>query len=104
MTRTVLDRARELGELVLEKGRQYGHSHTVVAEILAALYPAGIRPDQYNDVLLVARIVDKLARIAHRGADGTDKGGESPYQDIAGYGLLGVEQDEALAADGEVLR
>ena len=45
----------------------------------------------YGDVLTIARIWDKIKRIA------TDKDafGESPYKDIAGYAILGVGKKKA---------
>jgi hypothetical protein len=48
------------------------------------LYPDGVKPEQYIDLLVTVRIVDKLFRIANK----KDAFGENPWQDIAGYGLL----------------
>lgn len=83
----------ELGAMCTEKERAYGRTVHAVTEIVGVLYPDGIRPDQYDDVLLVARIADKLCRIASRGPAGADLGGESPYDDIVGYGLLGARKE-----------
>jgi len=82
--------AQQLEKLVEKKQEKYGDSVTRSEQILKILYPNGIQPEQYGDVLLVARILDKLSRIA------TDKHafGESPYKDLAGYGLLGWAKDE----------
>ena len=76
-------------KLVTEKQAAYGDSFGKSGQILAILYPDGIRPDQYDDALAITRIIDKLFRIA------TDKDAfeESPYKDIAGYGLLGAAKD-----------
>lgn len=73
-----------IGRLVDEKQRAYGRSFDKAGEILRILYPDRIRPDQYDDVLAMVRILDKFFRIA------TNKTalGENPWQDIAGYGLL----------------
>ncbi len=81
---------KEIGELVNEKQRAYGNSFGKAGDVLKILYPDGIEPDQYDDALCIVRILDKLFRIA------TDKDalGESPYRDIAGYGLLGAENSE----------
>jgi len=81
--------ARELGELLVSKNLAYGSSFLKAGEFLALLYPAGIRPEQYGDALLLVRIFDKCMRAATR------KGafGESPYLDIAGYGLLGAVKE-----------
>ena len=59
-------------------------------EILKVLYPDGIEPKQYKDMLAVTRIIDKLFRIATQ----KEAFGESPFKDIAGYGILGVANDE----------
>ena len=82
--------ATELGALVEEKNRCYGDSFAKCNQFLALLYPNGIRPDQYGDALAMVRIFDKQMRIATR----KDAFGESPYRDIAGYGILGAAKDE----------
>jgi ribosome biogenesis protein Nip4 len=76
----------EIGKLVDEKNAAYGSSFEKSEKILKVLYPNGIKPEQYKDMLAITRIVDKLFRIA------TDKDafGESPFKDIAGYGILGL--------------
>lgn len=83
------DIANKIGSLVDEKNAAYGNSFEQAGEFLRLLYPDGISPDKYRDMLCVVRIFDKLKRIA------TKKGAfeESPYQDIVGYGLLGAELD-----------
>jgi hypothetical protein len=75
-----------VGKLVEEKNAAYGSSFAVAGDFLRLLFPAGIPPERFDDALLLVRIFDKQMRIA------TDKDafGESPYQDIAGYGVLGV--------------
>lgn len=80
----------DLGKLVGEKNKAYGDSFHRAGEFLRILYPDGIKPEQYTDVLCIVRIFDKLKRIA------TDKDalGESPYRDIGGYALLGLEHSE----------
>jgi len=83
----------EIGDLVGEKQRQYGDSAGKAGKILAILYPDGLVRHQYDDALLAVRVIDKLSRIAQRGADGRDLGGESPWKDIAGYGILGWRKD-----------
>ena len=83
------DKGAELGKLVDEKQAAYGDSFGKSGEIIKILYPDGIKPEQYQDALAIVRIIDKLFRIAN------DKGygGENPFLDIAGYGLLGSVQD-----------
>lgn len=85
-----------LGQLVDEKQRAYGDAAAKSGAIMRELYPAGIPPHAYDDALLIVRVLDKLSRIAQRGVDGRDLGGESPWGDIAGYGLLGKAKDERL--------
>lgn len=83
------DLAKKIGSLVDEKNSAYGNSFEQAGDFLRLLYPNGIPPESYGDMLCVVRIFDKLKRIA------TNKGAfsESPYQDIVGYGLLGVDKD-----------
>jgi hypothetical protein len=90
---------RELGELVAAKNRCYGDSAGKSGRMLAQLYPDGVKPWQMRDALLVTRVLDKLSRIAQRGLDGQDLGGESPWRDIAGYGLLGSQADAEVEAE-----
>jgi len=81
---------QEIGKLVNEKQAAYGDSFGRSGAVMKALYPNGISADQLEDALAIIRIIDKLFRIA------TDKNalGESPYRDIAGYGLLGAVRSE----------
>jgi len=81
---------REVGDLVEVKNSAYGDSFATTGKLLRLLYPNGIQPDQYDDALALVRIWDKMKRIA------TDKDalGESPYRDIAGYGILGAKISE----------
>jgi DNA-binding CsgD family transcriptional regulator len=82
----------EIGKLVDDKQQAYGDSFSKCGQFLQLLYPNGIQPDQYTDALAQVRIFDKQMRIA------TNKNafGESPYKDIAGYGLLGAMKDGSL--------
>lgn len=80
----------EIGKLVEEKNTAYGSSFEKSEQILKVLYPDGIKPEQYRDMLAITRIVDKLFRIATK----KDAFGESPFKDIAGYGILGVANSE----------
>jgi hypothetical protein len=85
----------EVGALVEEKNAAYGDSFAKCGEFLKLLYPNGMRPHQYSDALCLVRIFDKQMRIA------TDPGafGESPYRDIAGYGLLGAAKSLTVSED-----
>jgi hypothetical protein len=79
----------EIGKLVAEKQVAYGDSFGKSGELLKVLYPDGVMPEDYTDMLTIVRIIDKIFRIA------TNKGAfeENPYKDIAGYSLLGVVKD-----------
>lgn len=79
----------ETAELVVEKNKAYGSSFATVEVALKALFPTGIPPEKYVDALCIVRIWDKLSRIANN----KDAFGESPYKDILGYALLGLERD-----------
>jgi hypothetical protein len=80
------DLGKKIGELVASKNAAYGNSFGTAGEALRLLYPKGILPEQYDDALALVRIWDKMKRIAtHK-----DAFGESPFVDIAGYGILGA--------------
>lgn len=92
--KTFKDRGKDLGELIERKQVQYGDACVKSAAIMRILYPNGIAPHQMTDALLQVRVADKQCRIAQRGPDRKDLGGESPWMDIAGYGLRGWALDE----------
>ena len=95
------DAGTRIGKLVQEKNKVYGNAFATCAEALFLLYPDGVHPSQYRDMLALVRIWDKMMRIA------TDRDalGESPFGDIAGYGLLGLvaveEEQRSAAAPGD---
>lgn len=74
-----------IGSLVAMRQVQYGDSYHKAGQVLAILYPNGVKPEQYQDMLAVVRVVDKLFRVANG-----NQGAENAWGDIAGYGLLGV--------------
>lgn len=75
----------KLEKLVSEKNKAYGDSIGSSEKIFRLYYPNGIKPEQYGDILLMARILDKLSRIANtKGAFG-----ENPFEDILGYSIRG---------------
>ena len=80
----------EIGKLVEQKNQAYGNSFSNSRDVLKVLYPNGIMPEQYGDMLAITRIIDKLFRVATK----KDAFGESPFKDIAGYGILGAANDE----------
>lgn len=81
---------QEIGRLVETKQAAYGDSFGKTAAAFALLYPEGIPKEKLGDALTLARIWDKMMRIATN----KDALGESPYRDIAGYALLAIERDE----------
>jgi len=78
----------KVGKLVSDKQRAYGDSFGRSGECLRQMFPEGIKPNQYDDLLTIARILDKLFRIANN----PTAFDENPYQDIVGYGLLGMKR------------
>jgi hypothetical protein len=74
----------EIGKLVDEKNAAYGDAFNKSADFLNLLYPDGVKPEQYGDMLALVRDFDKSMRIAtHK-----DALGENPWRDKAGYGIL----------------
>lgn len=82
--------AAAIGELVEQKQAAYGDSFGKAGVVMRQLYPDGIPPEKLDDALGVVRVVDKLFRIA----TAKDAFGESPWRDIAGYGVLGAARSE----------
>lgn len=85
---------REIGQLVDKKQKAYGKAFQLTPQIFRMLYPNGIKPEQYEDMLTLVRIMDKIVRISNGNKYAF---GESPYRDIAGYGLLGTAMSEKVA-------
>jgi hypothetical protein len=83
--------ANAVGNIVHIKQEAYGDSFGKSGECLRQMYPNGIEPEQYDDLLTVARILDKLFRIANN----PTAFDENPYQDIVGYGLLGMNRHKS---------
>ena len=79
-----------VGKLVEEKQEAYGESFGRSGECLRQMYPNGIAPEQYDDVLTIARMLDKLFRIA----SDPEAFDENPYRDLCGYSLLGMKRYE----------
>jgi len=72
------------------KNKAYGSSFDDAVSFLKLLYPKGIKPSQYDDVLVLVRIFDKMKRIAA----GQNVFRENSYQDIIGYSFLGLRRVE----------
>ena len=83
---------REIGKLVSKKQKAYGDSYGNSGKILSILFPNGVKPEHYQELLAICRVIDKLFRLAND----PGYGGESPWGDIVGYGLLRLgKQKEA---------
>lgn len=76
--------ATDLGKLLAEKNLAYGDAFSKTTQILTLLYPNGIKVQQFKDVHVLVRMLDKMSRIAQD----NDPMGESPYKDLAGYAIL----------------
>lgn len=76
----------EIGALADEKRELYGDSAAQYEAFLKLLYPDGIPLSSARDAGLMLRIFDKFKRIATR----TDHDGENPWDDAAGYALIGA--------------
>ena len=88
MLQKYIDLGKEIGTLVGKKQEAYGDSFGKSGECLRQMYPDGINPEQYDDLLTITRILDKLFRIANN----PTAFDENPYMDIVGYGLLGMNR------------
>lgn len=77
------DRAKKIAETLNAKNKAYGDSFAKSGEVLSILFP-DISKGRATVILAVARIIDKLFRIAND----TTAFGEDPAMDIAGYGML----------------
>ena len=81
----------QVGKLVHDKQLAYGDSFGRSGECLRQMFPEGIKPSQYDDLLTIARILDKLFRLAND----PSAFDENPYQDIVGYALLGMNRHKS---------
>jgi len=81
-----VDIGSEIGRLLKGKNVAYGNSFEESGKVLKLLFPNGVSVNQYQDLLAVTRIIDKLFRIA------TDKNAfdEDPWRDVAGYAILSL--------------
>lgn len=85
-----LEIAERIAKLVAEKNIAYGSSFDDSAAFLELLWPDGVGPQDYMDMLTIVRIWDKLKRIATN----KDALGEDPFSDIVGYCLLSLRRRE----------
>lgn len=90
MTPSFSSIAADAAKLVEEKQKAYGDSFSKSGDVLKILYPNGVQPEQYTDLLTITRILDKLFRVA----TSKDAFGESPWADVLGYALLAVQRSK----------
>lgn len=95
-----IQRAKELGELLTKKNAAYGNSFAVSQKFLELLYPNGVQVKDYLNMLSLARIFDKMMRIA----TDQDAFGEDPYNDIAGYAILMSEHRQTRDLERKVIK
>lgn len=84
------DKGSEIGKLVEKKQIAYGDSFGRSGNVLREMYPNGIKPEQYDDMLALVRVIDKCFRIANK----KHAFGENPWKDIVGYGLLSLKKED----------
>ena len=77
----------EIGKLVKIKNEQYGNAINNTGEMLKILYPNGIQVEDYHNVGVAIRILDKLFRISKGHTNDS-------WFDIAGYGILMTEVED----------
>lgn len=88
-TKSFNELAKGIADLVTEKEKAYGSAFDKAGDFLKVLYPDGIKPEQYKDMLCIVRVFDKLMRIA-TSYEGTEEKKVEAYSDLMGYGLLGL--------------
>ena len=80
--------AQEIASVLEKKNSQYGPAFSNAPKILEILYPQGILPQDYPNLLTIVRILDKLQRVATNNAEDS----EDPWKDICGYSILPLAQ------------
>lgn len=85
---------RAIGKLVDDKNRIYGDAFSKTGDFLKILYPNGIEVKDYNNVLALARVFDKIMRVANG-----NQGNENAWNDLAGYGILMSGVDARVEAE-----
>lgn len=94
--------ATKIGAVVDSKQKAYGNSFGQAGAFLELLYPDGIPVKAYTDALCIVRIWDKLKRLSNLGDLPSNEGKLDAWQDIVGYGLLGLQKDQPTEQPKEV--
>jgi hypothetical protein len=89
-----VETAKKIGELVTFRQETYGDSFGKSGKCLRAMYPDGIKPEQYDDLMAITRMLDKMFRIATGQL-------EDSYDDLCGYALLGAVRVRKNTNKGE---
>jgi len=84
------DLATRIGKLVDEKNVAYGDAVGTCGSFLRVYFPDGVPVEKYQEMLYMVRCHDKFSRIA----TAPDAFGESPWHDVAGYGILAAAHSE----------
>lgn len=84
------EKADSITQTVYKKNLAYGDSFSKCNKFLELLFPNGIQPDKYNDMLTIVRIFDKMMRIANK----KHAFDENPWEDILGYALLKATKED----------
>lgn len=87
---------KQIGVLLNQKQEAYGNAFGEMQKIINVLYPQGIAPYQYKNLLTLVRILDKVFRIANSPDGENDLMNEDPWRDIAGYSILALSDVEKI--------
>jgi len=91
MGKTFLEIATTQAELLEKKNKAYGNSFNKTSEHLKLLFPDGVVPEQYSDLMFIVRVLDKLSRIANSSLLPPEEGRLDAYLDCNGYTFLGIK-------------
>jgi len=81
-------KASRLAAILDFKHSSYGRTFYKIPKILEILWPGGIKCEEYEQLLAIIRVLDKIARLSNNTQDKED-----PWSDIAGYGLLMMKEE-----------
>lgn len=82
--------ADEIVSLLEKKEEAYGSAFDKVGDFVRLLYPEGVQPHQYTDMLFCVRMFDKMMRVANN----KKAFNEEPYKDMTGYSFLGWRKEK----------
>ncbi len=100
MSKTFEQLGKEIGAFTDQKQKAYGNSVDKAFEVMKVFLREYKNPDNtytipeslLRHLLLQVRIIDKQNRIFSN--PNGDLMGESPYTDITGYGMIGIDMTE----------